>query len=274
MSNQTLKRWREICRVLKDSNKYVFETCSIYNNRLNEQTTIYIKHDVECNPTNALKTAQIEHDLGISATYYVQVDLLNHYSHIIREIASLGHEIGYHYDVLDECGGNYDKANKQFKIALDNFQKIGINISTVCPHGNPVLRRSDWHSNKDFFRRSSISEQYPQITDIVVDPNKAFGKSMTYISDTGYFWKIITDISNNDRVSTADQPISLPDDLSQLESDSVVISSHPHRWVENEIHAYFLKHRFLLMKLLFSYLKKNKFMLTLLRPFYHLARRF
>ena len=62
---------------------------------------IVLRHDVDRLPQNSLKTAQIEHELGIHGSYYFRIVPESFDEKIIREIAALGHEIGYHYEDVD-----------------------------------------------------------------------------------------------------------------------------------------------------------------------------
>lgn len=65
---------------------------------------IILRHDVDVSPSAALKTAQIEHNLGVRSTYFILFtsEFYNIYDkeniRIIRTISKLGHEIGLHYD--------------------------------------------------------------------------------------------------------------------------------------------------------------------------------
>lgn len=62
------------------------------------------RHDIDFSPESSLKLARIEAELGLVATYYVQ--LSSRYYNIfepeiaemLRVIASLGHDIGLHFD--------------------------------------------------------------------------------------------------------------------------------------------------------------------------------
>ncbi|MEE0861123.1 MAG: hypothetical protein UIC49_06640, partial [Paludibacteraceae bacterium] len=57
---------------------------------------VILRHDVDLKPANSLLTAQIEHAIGAQASYYFRVGKESNNPSIIRSIASLGHEIGYH----------------------------------------------------------------------------------------------------------------------------------------------------------------------------------
>ncbi|HQE53375.1 MAG TPA: hypothetical protein PLD74_13545, partial [Prolixibacteraceae bacterium] len=58
-----------------------------------------LRHDVDARPQNSLRLARLEHTLGIRGTYYFRIPHTFQPS-IIQEIASLGHEIGYHYETM------------------------------------------------------------------------------------------------------------------------------------------------------------------------------
>ena len=60
---------------------------------------VILRHDVDARPQNSLRLARLEHTLGIRGTYYFRIPHTFQPS-IIQEIASLGHEIGYHYETL------------------------------------------------------------------------------------------------------------------------------------------------------------------------------
>ena len=61
---------------------------------------VILRHDVDTLPENSLKTAKLEHDLGIKGTYYFRIVRESYDEIIIKQIAGLGHEIGYHYENL------------------------------------------------------------------------------------------------------------------------------------------------------------------------------
>src|SRR6056297_833039 len=67
--------------------------------------TIILRHDVDLHPGNALRTAKIEHSLGIRSTYFFRIIPETFKPEIIQQIANLGHEIGYHYEDLTLAAG-------------------------------------------------------------------------------------------------------------------------------------------------------------------------
>ena len=55
---------------------------------------------------------------------------------VIKQIAALGHEIGYHYDDLSECQGDYQKAIQRFEKNLHYLRKFGP-VTTMTMEGAP-----------------------------------------------------------------------------------------------------------------------------------------
>ena len=53
--------------------------------------------------------------MGIKESYYFRAVPESWDEDIIKEIAELGHEIGYHYDDLAQCGGVHEKAILRFQ---------------------------------------------------------------------------------------------------------------------------------------------------------------
>ncbi len=58
---------------------------------------LILRHDVDKKPQNSLRTAQLQHKLGVKGTYYFRAVPESFDVDVIKQIADLGHEIGYHY---------------------------------------------------------------------------------------------------------------------------------------------------------------------------------
>ena len=201
---------------------------------LNGYGEIVLRHDVDLNPENSLKTAEIEHELGWKATYYFRAVPESWDEEIIRKIAALGHEIGYHYESLTTCNGDIDAAWEDFKINLSKLEKlVGHKITKICMHGSP---RSKWDS-KDIWKKYDYRDagvEYEPYFD--VDYSKTF-----YLTDTGRRWdgykvsvrdkiphfqEIWTDegktYHHTDDIINAAKSGKLP--------RNILITTHPQRW--------------------------------------------
>jgi len=164
---------------------------------------------VETDVKKAFEIAKIENKYGHRGSYYVQAYLLEDSANVelLKEMQNMGHEISYHYDVMDSCKGNIEKAIVEFDKNKQIFEKNSFLIKTLCQHGNPVIERVGYTSNRDFFRNSSIREKYNDIADIMVNFKESFSTDYLYFSDAGRTFKLIYDPINNDIINSDDKNI-------------------------------------------------------------------
>lgn len=85
-----------------------------------EKKVTILRHDVDKLPENSLKTAQMEASLGIRGSYYFRTVPCSYNEEIIKEIARLGHEVGYHYETMDTARS---KVNRVCELAEGNGEK-------------------------------------------------------------------------------------------------------------------------------------------------------
>ena len=273
------KNWEFFCSKIKELEIKTYTAAEAILASKQNNRFVIIKHDVETNVNKALIIAQIENKFDIKTTFYVQSYLLNSIKNIriLKEIQALGHEVTYHYDVLDSNSGNWDLAISEFNSNIVKFKENGFEIKTVCPHGNPVMSRDGWNSNKDFFRNEEIANYYPNIYDIVISPEKFGKKDVCYVSDAGYGWKIISNISNNDRESNiTDHSIENINKLIELilqNKNCFIISTHPHRWRRYSFTVYIIKALFFILRFIVRKLTKITFINKLISKFYYLAKK-
>ena len=144
-----------------------------------EGKLIALRHDVDEQPQNALKMAQAENSLGVCATYYFRRVPKSDHPGIIRQIASMGHEIGYHYEDLSKTEGDMDKAIESFRTNLEYFRQY-YPVKTVCMHGSS----SSKYDNKDIWSHVSLSD-----FGLIGEPYLSFDfDRVFYMTDTGYAW--------------------------------------------------------------------------------------
>ncbi len=96
-----------------------------------------MRHDIDRKPMSALLTARVERELGIRATYYFRMNSNVFRPDIMREIEGMGHEVGYHYEVLGKAKGDHRKAIALFGSELREFRKV-CDVRTICIHGEMV----------------------------------------------------------------------------------------------------------------------------------------
>lgn len=187
---------------------------------------IVLRHDIDKLPVNALKMAQLESEMGVSAVYYFRTVQESWDEPIMNQIVSLGHELGYHYEDLSLAGGDYTKAIRHFENQLVRFRQI-YPVKTICMHGSPLSK----YDNRDLWTRYNyrefgiIGEPYFDI-----DYHKVF-----YITDTGRKWNTRTSSVRDLVASGFDIPIKNSYHLISLAEqhalpDHLMITVHPQRW--------------------------------------------
>jgi len=224
----TLKKYGEMCQALVSS-EYIPLTVRDYLSQDQPEKSIILRHDVDKKPDQSRKMAHIEHDYGIRSTYYFRVVNKVFKPHIINEIAGLGHEIGYHYEVLDKAKGDYVAAIKVFGDDLKKLRELA-DITTVCMHGNPLTCwvNIDIWKKYDFNDFGIIGEPY-----LSIDYNK-----VSYFTDTGRAWNsskysvkdIISENPYNEKIRSTDELINL---IKSGRQQNICILVHPNRWTDN-----------------------------------------
>lgn len=235
----TLKKYTELLQCLA-GNGYrfiTFEDYCIQKETLVDTPFVILRHDVDLKAANSLATAEIEHSLGLKASYYFRVVEQSNQPEIIKAIAALGHEIGYHYEDMSICEGDVEKAIKHFESQLSYFRQY-YPVTTICMHGAPTSKydgRDLWKHYKyqDF---GIMGEPY-----FDVDFSKVF-----YLTDTGRRWDGFH-VSVRDKIPVyQDEWIRqglvyhATDDLMEaLRNDSfpkqLMMTTHPQRWTDNKL---------------------------------------
>ncbi len=223
----TLDKFRELCSAIPD--KYTFITMNEYVTAGDKLPMYFVlmRHDVDKFAKNALKTARVEEEFGIKATYYFRNTKRSFVPETIRKIENMGHEVGYHYEVLSSAKGNYEKAIELFEKDIQKFGKI-CNLKTVCMHG-AVLSKYD---NRDLWKSYDLKK-----FGILGEAYLSIGENVNYFTDTGRGWNS----KNNMRdfipgkiekfsAKTTDELINL---IESNHINNLYISLHPDRWKSN-----------------------------------------
>ena len=187
----TLKIYQSLLKSLLKQD-YNFQTFREYFENT-ESKTLILRHDVDKLPQNALRFAQIEHKLGVKGSYYFRAVPESWDVKVIKKIASIGHEIGYHYEDIDFAAKIVSSkkyvvsSEKELTaIAIEFFEKHLAQfrkycpIQTICMHGSPLSKFDNkllwkYYNYKDF---GIIGEPY---FDVKFD-------ELLYLTDTGRRW--------------------------------------------------------------------------------------
>lgn len=272
------KKWDRFCSDLHKKNIYSIRADELITNRSNKKFLI-IKHDVETKPKKALILAKIEAKYNHKCTFYVQANILLKHSNIaiLKKIQSLGHEVSYHYDVMDSNKGDINKAIIEFENNIKLFKSNGFDIITLCQHGNPVLNRLNYSSNRDFFRSKLVQTKYPNMFDIMVNYKEKINLGYKYVSDAGFGFKLIFDPINNDIEKNSYNDIVLSNLISVKKfldlNESMILSIHPHRWSNNYISAILKTYFFKVIRFTTKIFMKIPIIKKILSKFYFLAKK-
>lgn len=233
----TLEKYKSLCETISKSS-YTTLTFSQYFSRKNlPEKCILLRHDVDRNIENALKMAKIENQFDLVSTYYCRNTKRVFKPEYFKQIASLGHEIGFHYETLDKTKGDFVEAIKLFEQELNTFRDF-IEIKTICMHGNPLspwLNSNIWNKY-DYREFGIIGEPYLSLD----------YKKVVYLTDTGRTWankniRVKDVIRNGDyqrnnpligNISTTDDIIDL---IKEERIPQICLLSHPNRWHEHII---------------------------------------
>ena len=277
----TFDYWNSFCRDLHESNVHSITAKQLMHDHPSSPYVV-LKHDVETNVGNALRMAEIEHKWGHCASYYVQAYLLDKEENVAKllKMQEMGHEISYHYDVMDANGGHLPSAILDFESKLELFKKHGFYIETLCQHGNPVVERKGYTSNRDFFRSPEVQAKYPDLADIMVDFKQKAASTTDYLyfSDAGRKFKLIYDPINNDLVPSDDKNIPF-ENLKDLwtyvlqQNANSIISTHPHRWVASKTKFMIKTAIFVVLRAIAKVTMKIPFLKKLMSKYYYLAKK-
>ena len=233
----TLKKYESLCEIISNCS-YTTLTFEQYFSQKNiPKNCILLRHDVDRNIENALKMADIEYRFNLVSTYYCRKTKQVFKPEYFQKIASIGHEIGYHYETLDKAKGNEVEAIKIFEQELNAFREF-IEIKTACMHGNPLspwLNSNIWNKY-DFKEFGIIGEPY-----ISLDY-----KNVIYLTDTGRTWANknirVKDVIRNEynqknnlligNISTTDDIINL---IKEERFPKICLLAHPNRWHDHTI---------------------------------------
>ncbi|MEI8273207.1 MAG: hypothetical protein WCG08_11350 [Paludibacter sp.] len=246
MNDFTLKIYQKLLQALLNAG-YTFYTFESWCEKKAVGKFVILRHDVDLKAGHSLATAQLEAKLGIVASYYFRVVPQSNQPEIIKAIAFLGHEIGYHYEDLSICKGNLEESLAHFRKQLAHFRQF-YPVRTICMHGSPTSKwdnRELWKTNN--YRDYGIIGE-PYFDFLTVKSHKGdLAKVPVYLTDTGRMWdgdkynirdKVTASIPN----TKADVKPEIHTTFDFIEwlakgnnSNTLMITTHPQRWTDKPI---------------------------------------
>lgn len=165
---------------------------------------IALRHDIDFSPGHSLEMAELEHAAGVTSTYFVLVDgqfynpLRSEVVRQLRQIHSLGHEIGLHFAVSSDIDTDI---GKEVAFRLEVLSAIvGATVRSFSQH-NPV--------NAGFITVALPPGHYP-----CVDASEVIrAYDLLYVSDSAMMWRRYTF------------------DTALDEDRNLCLLAHPHSWL-------------------------------------------
>ncbi|NOQ25980.1 MAG: hypothetical protein GQ564_11510 [Bacteroidales bacterium] len=243
----TLKTYQSLLTNLKGQG-YTFQTFHEFLEKP-EKKSIILRHDVDKLPENSLEFAQLQKELGIKGCYYFRIVPQSFIPEIIKKIAGLGHEIGYHYEDIDLASKSIKYQNAKHKTlkekelaekAIELFEKNLIElrkyypVKTICMHGSPLSKFDNrllwkYYNYRDY---GIVGEPYFDVdfSDIL------------YLTDTGRRWDGDA-VSIRDKVKSTkvkDKNFnSTSDIIKAVENEGlpnqIMFTFHPQRWTDKPL---------------------------------------
>jgi hypothetical protein len=175
-SDFTLSNYQRIISLAKDT--YTFSTFPDYDIT---SKFILLRHDVDYSVHRALKMARIEHQEGVKATYYLLLhsEFYNLFekeiSELVKEIISLGHDIGLHFDSHFYEIENEDQLESKLTFEKNILENLfSIQIRSFCFH---ITSDFTINCNKQIY--AGMINAYSLF----------FQKEIGYCSDSNGYWR-------------------------------------------------------------------------------------
>lgn len=224
MRDFTLEKYHHLLSAIID-NKYSINTVGYASEHLDKMNLIVMKHDIDKRPLKALEIAQIEQHLGVRSTYFFRTTPGVFDKEIIWNIHEMGHEIGYHYEVLARSKGDHDVAIEQFKKELGELKEL-VPISSISMHGSPLSPWNELDLWETFdYEEFGISTEAFLSFDFTEVP---------YFTDAGRTWNGERFVIRDKVKSQNDWKVRSTDDLIGIFANkslpNAVINVHPQRW--------------------------------------------
>lgn len=188
---------------------------------------VLLRHDVDRKPGNALEMAEAEAARDIQSTYYFRILDMSFDPAIIKAVAEMGHEIGYHYEDLSLADGDHELAVSKFRDHLEKLRAVAP-VRTIAMHGRPFSP----YNSQAIWDREELAD-----FGLIAEAFRTVDYSGTYyFTDTGRRWDAgRTNLRDRPKVALfPDQAV--PDTESLLswihanQPERISISAHPERW--------------------------------------------
>jgi len=189
-----------------------------------ENLVCIIRHDVEWNLKRTLAITEIEKQHRVRSSLYFRVDTKVFDPPTMRRLQDEGFEIGYHYNTLDRCHGDFARAIALFEQEVELLRREGLNVTTAIPHGDPRIKKTGYRSNGDVCERDPHLLERTGLSDIAAGLETHF-PSYKYLRDLGIRW------------NTGDRNRQLIARIREKQWPVIYLLTHPDYWSRSVFRA-------------------------------------
>lgn len=112
-----------------------------------DKVNIFIRHDVDLSIPRLIELTKMEHKRNLFSTLFFRLHsekyLFSEIVQLIKQLNSMGFEIGYHYEVLSQTKGDTEEALNLFKKELTELRKI-VPTNVAAHHGDKYKNQMIW----------------------------------------------------------------------------------------------------------------------------------
>lgn len=173
------KSYKILLKKLCSNYRFTSFSFAKYNN-IEDKGYLLLRHDIDQSLEKALEIAKIEHELGVSSTYFLFFKspfyniFANKEKQIINQIIKLNHFIGLHFDYSNNDVSSVSHLLHQIKIETDFIQEyFNVHVDAVSFHRPGSI---------NFFQHLEL-KNYPHTYE------RLFFEKFKYFSDSRGYWR-------------------------------------------------------------------------------------
>jgi len=184
-----------------------------------------LRLDVDYREPHAVRLAEIAAQHGLRGSFYFRHRGGAFPLAAMRAVQALGHEVGYHYEALDACAGDWQRAQRLFLAHVAQLRAAGLRVQTVAAHGGPP-RAATYRRNDDLLRRTpTLLAQAGLLGDAALQMDFA---RVYYLSDAGWRWRFYARYTPE--VTGTPTPLRAWLAAGLEREHGLYVNVHPHQW--------------------------------------------
>jgi hypothetical protein len=186
---------------------------------------VILRVDVDYREAHAVQLARIAAAYNLRGSFYFRCHQGDFALEAMHRIAALGHEVGYHFETLDTCRGDFDAASDRFLQHVARLRQAGFDVRTAAAHGSQPTAPG-YRSNLDLLAQRPDLLKHAGLsgeTTVSIDFER-----VTYVSDARWCWQFY----DHYRPGVKGKPTSLHNTINRFPrwTTGLYINFHPQHW--------------------------------------------